>query len=239
MIHEISYKTKQEHCDRLGRLKASSILYFAQEAAGAHATALGTGWDKLQEKGLFWAVIRTRAEILEHPKCGEVITVKTWPLPTTRTAYPRCVMGYNQNGKLLFKVLSLWVLMDVHTRGMVLPGKSGVEVAGSLIGGEPESPRALPSKDSECLEMRVVGPELLDRNGHMNNTRYMDWVTELIREDRPIKSFDLCYFNEGRLNDEMELGYGIHDGILTVDIHRLSTDVDGKKERIFAASVAF
>ena len=112
-------------------------------------------------------------------------------------------------------------------------------VSGFVLGGEPESPRALPSKEQERVERRVVGKTQLDRNGHMNNTRYMDWVMELVQEDRPVKGFDLCYFNEGRLGDFMELGSSLTGDTLTVDIHRENTDVHGKKERIFAASVAF
>ena len=184
-------------------------------------------------------MIRTRAELFENPRPDRQILVKTWPMPTTRTAYPRCVMGYDSEGSLLFKVLSLWVLMDVNSRAMVLPGKSGVTVEGVICGGEPENPRALPVKAPERVETRVVGRAQLDRNGHMNNTRYMDWVMELVQDDRPVKGFDLCYFNEGRLGDTVELGSALCADSLTVDIHRQSTDAPGKKERIFAASVAF
>lgn len=239
MYYEVINKPKEQHYDAFGRLKASAILYFAQEAAGAHAGLLGTGRDVLLKKNLFWAVIRTKAEILAQPEKGEPITVRTWPLPTTRTAYPRCVMGYDRDGKLLFKVLSLWVLMDVNSRTMVLPGKSGVVVEGNILGGEPESPRVLPSKELTDRVRRTVGVQQLDVNGHMNNTKYMDWVMELMQEDRAVKGFDLCYFNEARLDDEMDLDYSFADDILTVDIHRRSTDVTDKKDRIFAASVRF
>lgn len=239
MTYEANFQVKKSDMDEKGCLKPASILYFAQEVAGAHATQLGTGWDVLQQKGLFWAVIRTRAEVYAQPKADTQILVKTWPMPTTRTAYPRCVMGYDEKGTVLFKVLSLWVLMDVHTRAMVLPGKSGVVVEGIAMGDEPASPRALPSKEPDSVQMRTVTTAQLDRNGHMNNTRYMDWVMELSSFQKPVKSFDLCYFNEGRLGDIMELGYSLQEDNLVVDIHRTSTDVADKKERIFAASVAF
>lgn len=239
MICEAYFDVKQTDLDKNGCLKPASMLYFAQEIAGIHATQLGTGWDALQKKGLFWAVIRTRAEVFAQPEADTQILLKTWPLPTTRTAYPRCVMGYDGEGKLLFKVLSLWVLMDVHTRLMVLPGKSGVVVEGVVLGDEPASPRALPSKEPDSIQMRTVTTAQLDRNGHMNNTRYMDWVMELSSGEKPVKGFDLCYFNEGRLGDIMELGYSLQEDNLVVDIHRTKTDVADKKERIFAALVAF
>lgn len=238
MIYEMTMQVHPQELDSNGRLKLSALLYYAQEAAGAHATALGTGWDSLQEKNLFWAVIRTRVEILAQPGAGETVTLKTWPMPTSRTAYPRCVMGFSADGRLLFKVLSLWVLMDVSTRAMVLPAKSGVEVIGSVEGGEPELPRGLPVTQQEYTVHKTVEQCHLDRNGHMNNTRYMDWVAELAPE-KAVKSLELCYFNEGRLGDQMELDYDQSEDILTVNIHRQRTDDPHKKDRIFAALVQF
>lgn len=211
----------------------SEILYYAQEAAGAHATVLGTSWEELQKKNLFWAVIRTKVEMIAQP-AGTEITLKTWPMPTSRTAYPRCVMGYDENGTLLFKVLSLWVLMDVNTRAMVLPARSGVEVIGTIVGGEPEMPKGLPVTEPEQTVYKTVEQCHLDRNGHMNNTRYMDWVAELIPE-KSVNTMELCYFNEGRLGDQMELSYTLTEDTLTLNIHRLRTDGTAQKDRIFGA----
>ena len=105
MKYELNMPVKPEHFNAKGRLKMSALLYYAQEAAGAHAALLGAGWDVLQKKSLFWAVIRTRAEIFAQPTGSEII-LKTWPMPTSRTAYPRCVMGYDRDGTLLFKLVS-------------------------------------------------------------------------------------------------------------------------------------
>ncbi len=237
MIYELNMRVQPENLDSCGRLKMSAILYFAQEVAGAHATALGTGWEELQKKNLFWAVIRTRAEIFGKPAAGEAITLKTWPMPTSRTAYPRCVMAYAGDGRLLFKVVSLWVLMDVNTRAMVLPAKSGVEVLGTVEGGEPALPKGLPVSEQEHTCFKTVEQCHLDRNGHMNNTKYMDWVAELTQNK--VESFELCYFNEGRLGDQMELAFTPSEDTLSVNIHRVRTDAAEKKDRIFAAVLRY
>lgn len=236
MIYEMNMQVQPQQRDDQGKLKMSALLYFAQEAAGAHAATLGAGWDELQEKNLFWAVIRTRVEV-EDTVCGDEITLKTWPMPTSRTAYPRCVMGYDGD-RLLFKLVSLWVLMDTRTRAMVLPGKSGVEVIGTVVGNEPAMPKGLPVTEQEETVFKTVSQEHLDQNGHMNNTRYMDWVMEFAPE-KTVKSFELCYFNEGRLQDEMELGCTKTADTLCVNIHRQRTDDASVKDRIFAAAVQF
>ena len=99
------------HVDRFGRLKPSVLLYFAQEVAGKHAAMLGAGWEVLSQKHLFWAVIRHAVQITRLPVRGETVTVETWPMPTTRAAYPRSVIAYDETGCELFRTVSLWVLM--------------------------------------------------------------------------------------------------------------------------------
>ena len=232
------------HLDCFGRLKPSVLLYLAQEAAGGHCLELGTDWESLHEKHLFWALIRTTVQITRLPGAGETVTVETWPMPTTRTAYPRATVGYDQKGQELFRSVSLWVLMDSDTRAMVLPGRSGVEVSGVLRGNELAAPRSLPPQLLTRHALRTVRFSQLDRNGHMNNTRYMDWVDDLLpsafHQLHPVRGFTLCYLSEARENQKIHLDFDLDEGgNLVVDAHRENTDVPGEKERVFAAKVEF
>ena len=142
MIYRQNYTITPLHVDALGRVKPSILLYFAQEIAGEHCLQLGTDWDSLQKVHLFWALIRTKVEVTKLPTIGQTITVETWPMPATRTAYPRCTVGYDENGNECFKIIALWVLMDMENRSMVLPGKSGIDVPGVLRGTEPDAPQS-------------------------------------------------------------------------------------------------
>ena len=51
------------HVDRFGRVKPSVLLYFIQEAAGAHCSLLAVDHEHLAPKHLFWAVTRNRVQI--------------------------------------------------------------------------------------------------------------------------------------------------------------------------------
>lgn len=229
--------------DCFGRLKSSVLLYFAQEAAGQHCIRLGIPWEHLAEKGLFWAVIRHRIQVERLPERGETITVTTWPMPTTRVAYPRAMAMYDGEGNLLAQSISLWVLMDLNSRAMVLPGKSGVAVEGIARGNEPEVPKSLMFRDLPNTAANTVTYSLLDINGHMNNTRYLDWVDDLLpgafHRNHRLKELTLCYLSEALEGQEVTLQWGLTDGTLQVDAHREKTDVCGKKERVFSAQVHF
>ena len=150
-VFQKNYTIETIHLDRYGRVKPSVMLYFAQEAATGHCDLLSLDWDTLAKKRLFWAVIRHRLVVSRYPVAGETITVETWPMPTTRSAFPRATAAYDQNGNELFRCISLWILMDTETRAMVLPGKSGIEVNGLLRGSELTAPSSILPKAAHRL----------------------------------------------------------------------------------------
>ncbi|MBO5078573.1 MAG: hypothetical protein J6B67_02680, partial [Oscillospiraceae bacterium] len=144
----------------------------------------------------------------------------------------------------VFRAVSLWVLMDRTSRTMVLPGKSGVDLTGTLRGCELAPPTSIVPKAMENTVTRRVGYTELDRNGHMNNTRYMDWIDDLLpsafHEQHPVKEFTLCYLSEATEDQQISLDWLLtEDGCLQVNGHREKTNVPGAQERIFAAQVSF
>ena len=230
--------------DRFDRLKPGSILEYMQEVAGDHSALLGADRHTLTEKGLFWAVIRHRIQIFRLPRAGENIRVKTWPMPTTRTAYPRATAAFDEEGNEIFRSVSLWVLMDAETRAMILPGKSGVEVAGIVLGDEPAIPTSLPPKVPETYLQRKVLFSDLDYNGHMNNCKYLDWVADLLtcdfhREHTP-KEIVLNYLSEAREGEALQLAWELsEEGCLMVQTQRLGEEVSANHSRVFAAQVQY
>lgn len=243
-IYRQTFTISDIHLDCFGRVKPAVLLYFAQEAAGKHAALLGTDWETLNKKNLFWAIIRHRVQITRLPESGETITLETWPMATTRVAYPRATVAYDAQGNELFRTIALWVLMDTDTRALVLPGKSGVLVNGISRGTELEAPGSLSPKTLPNSVCKQVTYAELDRNLHMNNTRYMDWIDSLLpssfHKDHPIREFTVCYLSEAREGQTLELAWDMTDvHTMHVEAHRERTDGSGKTERTFAASLQF
>ena len=240
-IYQQSFTVTDNCVDCFGRLKPSMLLYYVQDVAGRHFDRISMDYDSLAEKGMIWAIIRQKVQITRMPKRGETIRVETWPMPTTRVAYPRSVVAYDADGNEVFRSISIWVLMDIHSRSMILPGKSGISVTGTLRGNELAAPNALPAKNLVNHRSRTVSFTDLDRNGHMNNTRYLDWIDDLIpsafHRDHDLKEFTVCYLSEAREGQSLSMQWGfLEDGSLQVDAHRI---LDDKDERIFAARLVF
>ena len=240
--HILTFTVTELHADRFGRCRSASLLRFAQDAAGAHCMKLGADWDTMAAKGLFWAVIRQRLEITRLPNLGETVTVKTWPMPTTRVAYPRATVGLDAAGNELFKVISLWVIMDIQSRTMIRPVRSGVDVEGTVLGGELAAPAGLNFKDLPKETLRTVGFTELDVNGHMNNTRYIDWLCDLLPSDfhreHPMKAVTICYLNEALEGQQVHLHWD-NGSVLQVEGSVSKTDANAGHTKIFTASMEF
>ena len=240
-IYRDTFLISDVQCDRYGRLRPSAICWFVQEIAGRHCVLLGTDWDTLAKQNMFWAILRHSVHIRRMPMKDETITVETWPMPTTRVAYPRNVVAFDQDGNELFRSISIWVLMDTVTRAMILPGKSGVEVSGILQGSELEMPASIPPAGLMGGQSRQVRFTDLDINGHMNNCRYLDWAWDLLpshfHKDRTLQAFTLGYLSEARegdsLQQQLETG---EDGTVKLEIFRPEGE---KNTRIFCARLMY
>ena len=235
-----NYTVTDMHADAFGRAKPSALLFFCQDIATAHAAALCGSWEQLQEKHLFWAVSRHKLIIHRPPLLGETLTLKTWPMPTAGAAYPRAVEGYDERGELVFSLGSLWVLMDTQKRTMVLPGKSDVEIPGIETDRNISLPKSLlPLKDGESITRQVTYSEL-DRNLHMNNTRYLDWLADLvplsIHRDRYLSECTLCYLSETLYGQSLRLSWKMEENALRMAAWRQESTA---QKRVFGAEAYF
>ena len=229
--------------DRYGRLKPSMLLYYLQEVAGIHGSALGASFEALAERGLFWAIIRQKVQIIRLPMAGETIRLETWAMPATRTYYPRSTVAYDAEGQEIFRAIGMWVLMDVNTRALVLPGKTDVQVQGMLTGSELKAPGSLAAKGLSNTALRRVCYTDLDRNGHMNNTRCLEWINDLMpsafHKDHIPAEFTVCYHSEAREGEELCLHWQVQEGgVLMVDAFR-ENPADGSFQRIFTAQIKY
>ena len=238
-IYQLSFDITDLHADSFGRLKPSAILYFVQEAAGRHWRHIEA--ETSQHCPYFWVITRHALRIRRLPRKGETIRLETWPMPTTRVAYPRSVVAYDAQGQELFSSVSLWVLMDPENRAMVLPGKSGVIVNGILRGNELPTPTSLAPEALQQAQRRSVRFTDLDVNNHMNNARYLDWLADLLpgsfhREHR-IQDMTLVYAAEAVEADELLQQWTLEaEGRLHLEISRPGGE---KNHRVFAAEVQF
>ena len=81
----------------------------------------------------------------------------------------------------------------------------------------------------------------MKRPGHMNNTRYLDWVSDLLpsvfHQGHEVKEFTICYHAEAREGQVLGLSWDFpQEDCLQVDARRADTE---KEERVFSARLLY
>lgn len=167
-----SYQT-----DVTARIRPSAILEIMQEMAGAHAELLNIGRGRLDPMQLAWVLTRVEVRMDRYPVSGETITVETYPMPNRRVFYPRYFIFRDEQGNQIGCAGSIWVILDVTTRKMA----ASAEITASMPdNSDLTAPMGMPATVEEiggqCIEStRLPVYTDLDVNGHVNNTRYLDW----------------------------------------------------------------
>ena len=167
-----SYQT-----DLTARMKPSAILEIMQEMAGTHAELLNVGRSRLLPMNLCWVLTRVEVRMDRYPVSGEVITVETFPMPNRRVFFPRYFLFRDAQGNQIGYAGSLWVVLDINTRKMGNPAQIATLMpdnhALTAPMGMPATVEEIPGEAEEALRLPVYTD--LDINGHVNNTRYLDW----------------------------------------------------------------
>ena len=176
--YEETFVLRVSDCDLNGRWRPGAILACMQEAAGAHSALLGCGRDELLQRNIVWVLSRCELRMERYPAYGETITVQTFPMPNRIYFFPRYYVFTDARGELIGKAGTLWLLLDTRTRHMLPPG----EIARLIPDNRDLSvPMNLPATVGQLQGQEFVTEYTpvytdLDVNGHVNNTRYADWL---------------------------------------------------------------
>ena len=108
------------------------------------------------------------------------------------SVFPRYFEFRSADGTVLGKAVTLWVLLDLNERSMVSADKAQIEVPADA-GHEPAlpfpaAPRELKDVEAKLKEKIPVYMDF-DINGHVNNTRYIDWLCDLFETERYREQF--------------------------------------------------
>ena len=130
--------------------------------------------------------------------------------------------------------------LDHDLRHMVLPSGSGIQVPGLLRGGELANPMGIAPRVYDNQELRRVRYSELDCNGHLSNTKYLNWMEDLLptqwHRDHALSKVHICYLNEARADQEIALSWVLEDEALALEGRR---DTGETTNRVFALQALY
>lgn len=198
--------------DASWRLKPSSFMDLAQEAAGQHAVYLGFGYDDLIATNTAWILSRVHVEFVDAPKWRENITLRTWHKGLNRLFFLRDFILTDDQGRERVKATTSWLVLNLETRRLVRDPKlmeEGTVCTDNVI--ETPADKVVMPKDAEpqyVMDHHVAYSDV-DMNGHTNNAMYMQWAMDAVDYDiastRPVKWFTINFNHETKPGDIVAL----------------------------------
>lgn len=174
MAAELIYRLS---CRAAGR-GAAAVARLFEQAAGAHAAALGVGIGDLRTRGQAWMLVQLGMAVRRWPEPGEAVEVATWP--SRRTVGARAWRESeltSSAGETLVEAASVWLIADLTSRKPVRLPRFLHQLAFPprdtrvTFAPVPQPPQAPPR-----VAARIVSPEDLDINNHANNAAYLAWA---------------------------------------------------------------
>lgn len=183
--YDETFSLRPRDCDLNEKWRPSAILETMQDVAGAHSLLLGCGRETLVRQNIVWVLSRCELHMDRYPSVGETISVHTFPTPTRICFFPRYYIFTDARGEMIGKAGSLWLLLDLKTRRMLPPGEVGKLIPDNK---DLSIPMNLPAtvgnlQGEEFVSVYHPVYTDLDVNGHVNNTRYADWLCNALGID--------------------------------------------------------
>lgn len=216
---ELGYRLRWLDFDRYGRIQPVTLLDMFQDLATMQAESMGIGRDDMLKQGVFWVVVRAKYEVIREPEHYQVVNVRTWPHTPSSFSFLRDFEVRDEDGELLVKATTEWVLMDVETRKFV---RMKDHYDGLYDFSEDrafsEKPRKVPNFDEGNRPVRTVVPAYsdIDVNGHVNNARYPTFAMDALEPgpEGAIKTFQIDYRHEVMPGAPLQVHTLVEDGIV-------------------------
>ena len=192
------------------RLGLVGLLNILQDVAWVHGSHLGLGYEAMMERGSIWVLTRQKLVMAEWPVWGDRIGVTTWVRPPRGMLAQRdyeIMAGERKVGECT----ASWLTLDVATRR---PARlAGGDVANARGEGcltlNPE--KIAVRDDLQPMASFQVRNSDLDVNGHVNNTRYAQWVLDAVplaaHQAYRIDEYEVNFLAETRVDDRVAIAW--------------------------------
>lgn len=207
------FEVRSYQVDPDGKLSLTALSNLFQEIAWRHADSASFGRN-LQEQDLSWILSRIDIKCENLPSWGESIKVYTAGRGVDKLFAFREFLITNPEGEVLVRAMSSWVLMNVVTKRIFRPE----DALPANLFDPTEKPDWQPEKirlkgelvTSEKLKVRYSD---LDLNNHVNNTSYVRWVENILRENKcNTLPFLINYQAECVMGDELDIHLFSNEG---------------------------
>jgi len=198
-----TFKIRASEIDFSQQATLPAICNLLQEVAGNHARELEFDITDLQKDELTWVLHRLHVQMVRFPDWREIITIKTWPSSGDGLRAYRDFLIMDQNGDIIGRSLSYWLIMNIQTRRPARIPKDILEMAPD------DTKHVLPIASNRYSDLDQVDYSMdfevrktdLDLNQHVNNVRFIEWILSCLPDDATISEIDIQFVAESIMGD--------------------------------------
>lgn len=186
------FEIKGTETDCMDRLHLSALLAMMQEAAYKNAETLGIGASYLDPQGICWLLSKISVRMSKLPRWLDNITVSTWSRGPRRLLFLRDFTFYSGGispENIIGHASSEWFLAGTDSHRPLRP-EQVIEPA--RIKNHQQAPAVFDFdcprlknietlEDAEPVLVKYADFSDIDRNGHVNNTRYAAWAVDAVQ----------------------------------------------------------
>lgn len=191
--------------------RPAAVLRYLQEAAVHQMLTEGPSYRELFEQGRAFLLSRVNLQLYLPLYEYETVTAQTWACAEHGVSFGRSYRLL-RGEDVVAEAVATWALVDVNTGDLVK-----VEESGLRYGWDEPLPLSarfvLPRVPLMPVAQRTVLYEDVDCNGHLNNTRYPDWLCNVIPDvdDRRVTGVRIQYAAEAKLGETVTILRGEAD----------------------------
>ena len=184
LSYQMNMKIPFDMADMNGHIKLPDVILLSIQVSGMQSIELGVSdKDVLEQYNLVWIITDYDIDVVRLPRFAEEITIETEALTYNRLFCYRRFTIYDEAGQEIIHMVATFVLMDRESRKVhpvvpeiVAPYQS--DFSKKLVRGPKY--RELEEAISKDYHVRFYD---LDMNGHVNNSKYLDWIFEVMGAD--------------------------------------------------------
>lgn len=205
--------------DYRDRIHLHSLFGMLQEAAGRNAEEYGWGASAMDAEAVSWIILRMSVRMERLPKFGEKVCIETWSRGYRRLYFLRDFILSDRAGLEIGRATSVWIAVDKRTRRPLRPERfDAVSSVASLDRAalfdeamqiEALSKRLAPDDEQVQKILKHADYSEIDRNLHVNNTRYIAWSMDAVNYNELVKcdilSIDINYLCEIKHKDKVDI----------------------------------
>ncbi len=220
--------------DAYGQASSTSMLTLLEEAAASHCHSINHSLYDLQKQNIGWVLLSGVMTIDRYPTYNEKIIIRTWLSEYSMVKGIRENIIYDEKMNIIGKSKGLWLFYDIKRRrpkqifDSILEGWSFC--SDKSIEHNIKN-KILPLESSLPVNEFKVNRYDVDTNLHLNNIRYMQWLSESLSEEITenyyLHSIDGRFISEAQYGDTI-MSFTERDIYKNSFIHTMKTQKDNK-----------